>query len=154
MLLLMEKYLQWHKWRPYKDRGVVSFPIYAKKERNNSASADQGLFTASQDSHYVHGTLCLNPPTSPIPPLLLVQNHSSKWIAPTDNMQLKLHEQHTRHHAVVKVNDASTQHLQLLVTISLLLQSPPLYPSLLVWLLPLGQFGAVELPLHLEHFLR
>ena len=38
-----------------------------------------------------------NPPTSPIPPFLLTQNASSKRIAPTDNMQPKLHDEYTRH---------------------------------------------------------
>ena len=32
-----------------------------------------------------------------IPPILLVENLSSKWIAPTDNMQPKLHDEYTCH---------------------------------------------------------
>ena len=36
-------------------------------------------------------------PPPPIPPFLLVQNLSSKWIAPTDNMRPKLHDKDTRH---------------------------------------------------------
>ena len=36
-------------------------------------------------------------PLLPIPPFLLVQNLSSKWIAPTDNMWSKLHHEYTRH---------------------------------------------------------
>ena len=33
----------------------------------------------------------------PVSPFLLAQNLSSKWIAPTDNMQSKLHDKCTRH---------------------------------------------------------
>ena len=36
-------------------------------------------------------------PPPPIPPFLLVQNLSSKRIAPTDNMRPKLHDECTRH---------------------------------------------------------
>ena len=36
-------------------------------------------------------------PPPPIPPFLLAQNLSSKRIAPTDNMQPKLHDEYTRH---------------------------------------------------------
>ena len=36
-------------------------------------------------------------PPPPIPPFLLAQNLSSKWIGPTDNMQPKLHDDYTRH---------------------------------------------------------
>ena len=32
-----------------------------------------------------------------LPPILLAQNLSSKWIAPTDNMQPKLHDEYTCH---------------------------------------------------------
>ena len=35
-------------------------------------------------------------PPPPIPPFLLAQNLPSKRIAPTDNMQPKLHEKYTR----------------------------------------------------------
>ena len=34
-------------------------------------------------------------PPPPIPPFLLVQNLSSKRIAPTDNMRAKLHDEYT-----------------------------------------------------------
>ena len=36
-------------------------------------------------------------PPPPIPPFLLAQNLSSKWIAPTDNVWPKLHDEYTRH---------------------------------------------------------
>ena len=46
--------------------------------------------------------MCMAPraetrPPPPIPPVLLAQNLSSKWIAPTDNMWPKLHDEYTRH---------------------------------------------------------
>ena len=37
-------------------------------------------------------------PPPPIPPCLLAQNLSSKWIAPTDNVRPKLHDEYTHHH--------------------------------------------------------
>ena len=36
-------------------------------------------------------------PPPPVPPFLLAQNLSSKQIAPTDNMQPKLHDVYTHH---------------------------------------------------------
>ena len=33
-------------------------------------------------------------PPPPIPPILLAQNLSSKWIVPTNNTQLKLHDKY------------------------------------------------------------
>ena len=47
-------------------------------------------------------TMCMAPhaerrPPLPIPPLLLAQNLPSNQIAPTDNMQPKLHDEYTRH---------------------------------------------------------
>ena len=71
-------------------------PICVKKERNAQASADQGFSTASQGSCHVHGTRAETRPPPPIPPFLLVQNLSSKRIAPTDNMQPKFHDEYTR----------------------------------------------------------
>ena len=71
-------------------------PICVKK-RTGQAGADQGFSTASQGGWHVHGTLCWNPSTSPYPTFLLAQNLSSQWIAPIDNMQPKLHDEHTRH---------------------------------------------------------
>ena len=45
--------------------------------------------------------MCMAPraethPPPPIPPVLLAQNLSSKWIATTDNMRPKLHDEHIR----------------------------------------------------------
>ena len=57
----------------------------AEKVRNGPASGDQGCLMASQGSCHTHGTQCWNPPASPYPTSLLVQNLFSKWIAPTDN---------------------------------------------------------------------
>ena len=39
-------------------------------------------------------------PPPPIPPFVLVQNLSLKRIAPTDNMQPKLHDEYTSHHCL------------------------------------------------------
>ena len=36
-------------------------------------------------------------PPPPIPPFLLAQKLSSTWIAPTDNLRPKLHDEYTRH---------------------------------------------------------
>ena len=60
------------------------------------------LQPCSQDSCHVHGMPWQCPPTAPIPPhsilsFFLAQNLSSKWIAPTDNMRSKLHDEYTRH---------------------------------------------------------
>ena len=46
--------------------------------------------------------MCMAPraetrPPPPIPPFLLAQDLSSKRIAPTDNVQPKLHDEYTRH---------------------------------------------------------
>ena len=70
-LLLTEKCLLCQKWSPYKRRAMVSMFVCAKKKRNGPASADQGLSTASQDSHHVHNMLWLCPPTSPYPTLFV-----------------------------------------------------------------------------------
>ena len=72
--------LQYRKWCPYKWRGLVSTPIYARKVRNGPAGADQGHSTASQGSCHVHGTPCWKPPTLPPPPLPLP---SRDWSTPT-----------------------------------------------------------------------
>ena len=64
------------------------------KERNGPASPNQGVSTASQDNHHVHG---MSRPPPPIQPSLPVQNLSSKRIAPIDSMQPKLHDEYTRH---------------------------------------------------------
>ena len=99
MLLLTENCLQWQKWSPYKSQGVVSTPVCAKKERNGPASADQrpaktaAMCTACPD--YAH-------PPYPIPPFLVTQNLSSKWIVPTDNMRPELHDEYTCHQVKLK----------------------------------------------------
>ena len=36
-------------------------------------------------------------PPPPIRPFLLAQNLSSKWIAPTENVQPKMHDEYTHH---------------------------------------------------------
>ena len=87
VLQLTESCLQIPKWCPYKARGVVPEPVCANKARNGPATADQGSSLASQDSCHVYGTPGWTHPPPPIPPFLLVQNLSSKQIAPTDNMR-------------------------------------------------------------------
>ena len=84
-LQLTESCLQIQKWCPYKARGVVPEPICANKARNG------------QGSCHVHGTLGWTHPPPPIPPFLLVQNLSSKRIAPTDNMRPKSDDAIWRH---------------------------------------------------------
>ena len=69
--------------------------VCGKKERRGP---DQGLSTASQGSDHVHSMSWhdAHPPPSFLP-CLLVQNLSLKRIAPTDNVQAKLHDKYTRH---------------------------------------------------------
>jgi len=82
--------LEFWKWRPYKVRLLVSNSIYAKKDRNGPPSANQ---VASKDkcrcSHAVC-TLQVHPPTPPVPPFLLTQNLSTKDIAGSDIVKLKV----------------------------------------------------------------
>ena len=96
-LQLTESCLQIQKWCPYKARGVVPEPVCANKARNGPATADQGSSLASQGSCHVHGTPGWTHPPPPIPPFLLVQNLSSKQIAPTDNMWPNSDDSKQRH---------------------------------------------------------
>ena len=66
------------------------------------ATADQGLPTASQDSHYVHGMSWICLPTSPYPTFLLAQNLSSKRFVLIDIFRPKLHDEYTRHQLLCK----------------------------------------------------
>ena len=86
---LTESCLQIQKWCPYKARGVVPEPVCANKARNGPATADQGSSLVSKGSCHVHGIPRWTHPPPPIPPFLLAQNLSSKWILPTDNMRPK-----------------------------------------------------------------
>ena len=69
---------------PFVPKGEIAQPVPTK-------AFLQPAKTATQDSHHVHSTSWL------CPPFLLVQNLSSKWIVPTDNMWPKLHDEYTRH---------------------------------------------------------
>ena len=61
--------------------------IYAR-EKQPSQSQPRPFYIASQDSCH---------PPIPIPPFFLVQNLSSKRVAPTDIMRPKLHDNYTHH---------------------------------------------------------
>ena len=66
----------------------------AKKGRNSQASVDQQpAKTATMHCHPLGDTHL----PRPVPPFLLVQNLSFKWIAPTDNMQSKFHDEYSHH---------------------------------------------------------
>ena len=66
--------------------------FYTRKQTNGPPGTDQGLSTASYNSHHAvtqhcYPEGCNHPP--PLSPFLLAQNLSSKQIAPTDNMRPK-----------------------------------------------------------------
>ena len=67
--------------------GVVSRPICINKLRNDSASANQGHSTFAKAATMCTACLEYAYQHSHIPPFLLMQNLSSKRIAPTDNMR-------------------------------------------------------------------
>ena len=68
-------------------RSLVSNSIYAKKDRNCPPSANQVVSRDKPDS-----ACCLHPLGAPthLPPFLLKQNLSSKHIAGSDIMKLKV----------------------------------------------------------------
>ena len=72
------------KWCPYKGRGVISTCVCASNVRHGPASAilHPAKAAAMRTTPYASDS-----PPPPTPPFLLVQNLSSKWIGPTDNMR-------------------------------------------------------------------
>ena len=68
-VLPTEKCLQFQKWSPYSQPRQLPCPWHVMN----------------------------TPAHIPLPPLLLTQNLSTKWIAPTDNMWPKLHDEYTCH---------------------------------------------------------
>jgi len=73
-------------------RSLVSNSIYAKKDRSGPPSDNQ---VASKDEPRCGHAVCtlwvwVCPPTSPVPPFLLMQNLSLKDIAGSDIMKLKV----------------------------------------------------------------
>ena len=67
-------------------KGAFSTPVCARKQTNFPPGIDQGFSTGS--CNHRHALSCTHPPPS-VPPFLLVQNLSSKQIAPTDSMWAK-----------------------------------------------------------------
>ena len=93
MLILTESCLQCQKLSPYKVRGAFSTPVCATRKRKGLVSATKAFLqlaaTAAKCCHPEGDTHSLTPPVTPF---LQAQNLSSKWIAPTDNMQPKSHD--------------------------------------------------------------
>ena len=80
-----------------KGRGAVSTRVCAKKERNGPAGAGQSFLKLARQPPCARHVMTM-PANLPYPIfLLLVQNLSSKQIAPTDNMRPKFHDEYTRH---------------------------------------------------------
>ena len=70
---------------PYKVKGPLS-TLSCGRKQNGPSSTDQALSIPSCNSHHALSPRCTCPPP-PVPRFLLVQNLSSKWISPTDNMR-------------------------------------------------------------------
>ena len=72
-------------------------PVCAKKEINGLANADQGSLQSAKTAAMC--TACHDSAHPPplIPPFCQQKNLSSKWIAPTDNMWPRLHDECTHH---------------------------------------------------------
>ena len=87
MLLRTESCLKRQKWSPYKVKGLFSTLICTRKQKNGPPSADQAHSIASYNSCHAPSANAVDSPPSPVPPFLLAQNLSSKWIAPTDNIR-------------------------------------------------------------------
>ena len=76
----------------------LSTPTFAKKKREMAQLLPNKAFLQpAQTATMCTGSHDYACPPPPIPPFLLAQNLSSKWIGPTDNMQPKLHDDYTRH---------------------------------------------------------
>ena len=88
--------LKCQNWSPYKCRTAVSMPACAKK-RNGPVSADYVcVYRQLRQPPCARHVMTL-PTHLPYPILLLVQNLSSKRIAPTNKIQPKLHEEYIPH---------------------------------------------------------
>ena len=79
------------------DRGAFSTPVCVKTEGNGPASADQGFLQPTKTAAMCTVPRAETRQSPPIQPSLLAQNVFSKWIAPTDNMWAKLHDEYTHH---------------------------------------------------------
>ena len=62
------------KSTPYKVRVAFSKPAHAARARIGPHGPNYGALTGKPRSHHVHVTLQVTPPTSPVPPFLLMQN--------------------------------------------------------------------------------
>ena len=67
----------------YKVKGAFSTPVCAKKQTNGPPGTDQGFSTGSCNRRHAPSARVVHPPIFPVPPFLLAQNLSSRWIAPT-----------------------------------------------------------------------
>ena len=59
---------------PQKVRVVFSKPAHLAKVKIGPPGANHGPFTAKPSNCHVHSTMRVTPPTSPVPPFLLMQN--------------------------------------------------------------------------------
>ena len=77
------------KWRSYKVRWPSRF-TYAKKDRNDSPCANQGLSIAEPRHGCAFFTMQVNPPTSPCPDPSANEEPISQDIAGSEIMMLKV----------------------------------------------------------------
>ena len=88
------------EWNPYKKAEEPYLRRFVSKRREmpKPVPTKAFLWPANRKAAAMCMGLCAETrPPPPIPPFLLVQNQLSKRIAPTDNMQSKLHDKYTRH---------------------------------------------------------
>ena len=68
-------------------------PVCTRKQKSGPSSADQAISIASYNRRHAWSAIAVDP----VPPFLLVQNLSSKQIAPTDNMRPNFDDDYSRH---------------------------------------------------------
>ena len=73
-------------------------PVCPRKQANGPPGIDQGFSTGSCDRRHALPARVVHPP------FLLVQNLSSKWIAPTDNVRLKSNDTKSRHQLLENIS--------------------------------------------------
>ena len=72
-------------------KGLFSMPVCARKQKTRAFL--QPAATAAMHCHTPGDTRL----PLPVPPFLLVQNLSSKWIAPNDNIQPNFNDDYSCH---------------------------------------------------------
>ena len=79
-------------------KGAFSTPVCERRQTNGPPDIDQGFSTSSCNSRHALSARVVHPP------FLLVQNLSSKQIAPTDNLRPKT-DNAKRRHRLLRVKD-------------------------------------------------